>query len=74
MFTSTRTSEPACNTLPCVKPTAFLLNIFSTAVKPCPSTDTSLAGANTTGASMPKVLAAKVWIFYRKQWHKNRLL
>ena len=45
MFTSTLTLEPACNVLPGVDPTAFLLNIFSTAVKPCPSIETSFATA-----------------------------
>ena len=60
MFTSTRTSEPACKVLPGVVPTAFLLNIFSTAVNPCPSIETSFEGANTLGASIPKVLAANV--------------
>ncbi len=63
MFTFTRTSEPACNVLPGVTPTAFLLNIFSTAVKPTPSLITSFAGAKTNGASMPKVCAANVCIF-----------
>jgi hypothetical protein len=47
MFTSTRTSEPACNIFPGVVPTAFLLNIFSTAVNPCPSIEISLDEAKT---------------------------
>jgi hypothetical protein len=67
MFTSTRTSEPACVTFPSVTPTAFLLKIFSTAVSPCPSIEISFEGAKTVGAVIPKVLAANVWIFLPKR-------
>ena len=64
MFTVTRTSEPACKTLPGVEPTAFLLNIFSTAVRPCPSIEISFDGANTDTISIPKVFDAKVCSFF----------
>ena len=42
IFTSTLISDPACKTFPLVTPTAFLLNIFSTAVRPWFSCDISL--------------------------------
>ena len=64
MFTSTLTLEPACNVFPGVVPTAFLLNIFSTAVNPCPSIEISLEVANTCGASIPKAFAANVCNFF----------
>jgi len=66
MFTSTRTSEPACKTFPGAMPTAFLLKIFSTAVRPCPSTETSFEAAKTEVGSISKILAAIVWIFLPK--------
>ena len=42
-----RTSEPACNGVCEVTPTALLLKIFSTAVNPCPSIEVSFDSANT---------------------------
>ena len=62
MLTSARTYEPAWSGWPEV-PTAFLLKIFSTAVKPWPSWLISLDVANTGGTSMPSTFAAKVWSF-----------
>ncbi len=66
MFTLTRTSDPACSTLPGVTPTALRLKIFSTAVRPWPSREISLLGANTGVGSMPRVSAAKVCSFLPK--------
>ena len=64
MFTSTLTSDPACKIFPGVVPTAFLLNIFSAAVKPCPLWETSLEGAKTIGISIFRVFAAKDCSFF----------
>jgi hypothetical protein len=63
MFTVTLTSDPACNTFPAGSPTAFLLNIFSTAVSPWPSIEISLEDAKTLAGSIPKIEAATVCIF-----------
>ena len=45
MFTFTRTSDPAWRTVPGETPTALALKIFSTAVRPWPSTEISFDGA-----------------------------
>ena len=66
MFTRTRTSEPACSTLPGVTPTALALKIFSTAVRPWSGMLISLFGAKTGSASTPRVCAAKVCSFLPK--------
>ena len=50
MFTLTRTSEPVCKGVEDATPTALRLKIFSTAVRPWPSIEISLEGANTAGA------------------------
>ena len=60
MLTCTRTSDPACSTLPGVVPRALALKIFSTAVRPWPSCETSFDGAKTAGGVTPSVSAAKV--------------
>ena len=65
MLTSTRVYDPAWSVAPEV-PTALRLKIFSTAVRPWPSWETSSDGANTAGVSMPSVLAAKVCSFLPK--------
>ena len=66
ILTLTRTSEPVCNTLPSVLPRALALKIFSTAVKPWPSCDTSLGGANTGVISTPNASHANVCNFLPK--------
>jgi hypothetical protein len=65
MFTSHERQNLRVITFPSVTPTAFLLKIFSTAVRPCPSIEISFEGAKTVGAVIPKVLQQMSGFFYQ---------
>ena len=66
MLTLTLTSDPLTKTVSFGISIAFLLNIFSTAVKPCPLANITFGCAKILFLVMPRTLDAKLCNFFPK--------